>query len=45
MGLRMYCNICPEDNESPKFYGYVSEEEAGKSFKFLKDKIDSVEKK
>ena len=27
----------PGDNESPKFYGYVSEEKAGRSFIFLKE--------
>ena len=42
MGMRMYCKELGDkreyfhDNESPKFYGYVSEEQAGKSWKYLK---------
>lgn len=43
MGIRMYCKEIDDkrgffhDNESPKFYGYVSEERAGESWKFLKE--------
>ena len=43
MGIRMYCKEVGDkreyfhDNESPKFYGYVSEKEAGESWKFLKE--------
>lgn len=43
MGIRMYCNELSNkceyfhDNESPKFYGYVSEEKAGESWKYFKE--------
>ena len=39
----MYCKEVGDkreyfhDNESPKFYGYVSEKEAGESWKYLKE--------